>query len=88
MSNAQKTAKKIKQFLDQYSDGYLLIAFNPTDGTPIVLIEFADGKTEVAINSLASGVISQGGVGPVRAQIKAQEQASQDPTTEDPELLN
>ena len=73
MTNAQKNCRTISQFLEQHCDGFLLVAFNPTDQELIACVSVPDGKSETAINAIVGGILSAGGVGALRDQIKQKE---------------
>jgi hypothetical protein len=78
MTNAQKNCRTISQFLEQHCDGFLLVAFNPTDQEPITCVSVADGKSETAINAIVGGILSAGGVGALKAAIKEKEKEGED----------
>lgn len=62
MTKGEKTIKDIERFLNQHCDGFALVAFHPVSGEPMIAASGADIKTKIALNTLLSSVIGQGGV--------------------------
>jgi len=69
MTNAEKNIRDIEKFLNQYSDGWVFIGFDPVSGEPMIATSVPDAKTGIALNGLAGGILNQGGVGPLQDQI-------------------
>ena len=85
MNNAEKTAKEIDRTLKEWCDGYCLIAFDALSGEPIMALDARDCKTEMALNAAVGGFLAQGGIGAMKARMKAAAEAQQQPPPPTPE---
>jgi hypothetical protein len=70
MNTADQTAKRLDQILKEHCDGYVLVAFDPGSGEPIIACEAKDIKTRIALTSILSGIMCQGGVDGLLAQLQ------------------
>ncbi len=73
MTNAQKNVREINRMLQEYCDGYVLVAFNPKDQEPMMAVSANDAKTEIALNAAIGGLLQNGGVGALQDQIRAKQ---------------
>lgn len=53
----------MKHHVSEFLEGYIVIGFERGTGTPVVAFDIQDPKTALAVNSLMSQIIVNGGVG-------------------------
>jgi hypothetical protein len=76
MTNAEKTIKEIDRILSEFASGWVFVGFT-IDGEPMSAVSVPSGKEEVGINAILQGILSAGGVGALRDQIKAKEKETE-----------
>jgi hypothetical protein len=70
MNTPDQTAKRLDQILREHCDGFILVAFDPVSQEPIIACEAKDPKTRIALTSIMSGIMCQGGVDGLLAQLE------------------
>lgn len=70
MTKAEQTAKRLDQILQEHLDGHLLIGFHPGTNEPILCLDARDSKVELALQAMLHGVMAQGGIGGLKAQMQ------------------
>jgi hypothetical protein len=78
MTNAEKNIREIERLLNQYADGWCFVGFNPKDGEPIMACSYTDAKTEIALNSILGGMLSNGGVQALKARMAQSNETGED----------
>jgi hypothetical protein len=65
MNTAQvaKVKQSLSAVLSEYTDSHLVIAFEPTTGQPMILVNTPDCKSALAINSILLQIAQNGGIG-------------------------
>ena len=73
MTNAHKNIRQIEKILNQYSDGWFFVGFDPLSGESMMAAAAPDHRTEIALNALMGGLLQNGGVGALKERTKDNE---------------